>query len=157
MSVSDLMMTRNLANSSAAREIVIEQSAEQNLPTIGAIRRWVELAAEDSCGDVFVRFVDRKESQRLNRQFRGIDRPTNVLAFPANHTGLLGDVALCFEVAKVQARSQGKDLSAHVAHLIVHGVLHLRGFDHVGVSDTWKMEQLEIALLEQIGVANPYE
>ncbi len=95
----------------------------------------------------------------LNRDFRGLDKPTNVLSFPAapNKDGYRGDIALALGVTRREAKLAGKSLGDHAVHLVVHGVLHLAGHDHVRASDARKMEKLEIAILQSLGVANPYE
>ena len=95
----------------------------------------------------------------LNRDFRGKDKPTNVLSFPAapNKDGYRGDIALALGVTRREAKAAGKSLSDHATHLVVHGVLHLAGHDHERVRDAQKMEKLEIAILQTLGVANPYE
>ena len=141
----------------ASREIVIDLANNRDMPTESTIRGWVELASEESVGDVFLNFVTMDESRRLNQKFRRIDEPTNVLSFPAQHDDVLGDVAICVDVARTQAKAQDKRLDSHLAHLVIHGVLHLRGFDHVDGQDASDMERREVALLNSIGVANPYE
>ena len=95
----------------------------------------------------------------LNRAFRGKDKPTNVLSFPAapNRDGYRGDIALALGVARREAKAEGKSLDDHAAHLVVHGVLHLAGYDHVRLRDARKMEKLEIEILHGLGIANPYE
>jgi probable rRNA maturation factor len=95
----------------------------------------------------------------LNRDFRGRDKPTNVLSFPAapNRHGYRGDIALALGVTRREAKAAGKSFADHAVHLVVHGVLHLAGHDHVRDRDAKKMEKLEIAILETLGVANPYE
>lgn len=99
-------------------------------------------------GDEFV--------QNLNRVYRGQDRPTNVLAFPAAAPGLLGDIALALETVIGEAERQGKAASDHTRHLVVHGVLHLLGFDHESDGAAAEMENLEIAALARLGIADPY-
>jgi probable rRNA maturation factor len=109
--------------------------------------------------------TDDAEQRRLNRDWRGIDRPTNVLAFPAWEAGspipadaplLLGDVMLAFETAVREAEEQGKPLADHLSHLIVHGVLHLLGYDHATDAEAAAMETLETSILASLGVADPY-
>jgi len=96
--------------------------------------------------------------RELNRRFRGKDHPTNVLSFPAleNGSGYLGDVALALGVAAREARTAEKRLVDHAVHLTVHGVLHLLGYDHRKPGEARTMERLEIAILHELGVANPY-
>ena len=108
-----------------------------------------------------MKLVSQPQMQALNRQFRGKDKPTNVLAFPAS-TALgaspqpLGDVVICPAVLRREARRQGKTLQAHWAHLVVHGALHLAGFDHEDEGDARRMERREIAVLRSLGFDNPY-
>lgn len=101
--------------------------------------------------------------QALNRQWRGQDKPTNVLSFPVEPAALprgvprlLGDVVLAFETVAAEAATQGKPLAHHLRHLIVHGVLHLLGFDHEAVGEAERMEALEVAVLAELGVPDPY-
>ncbi len=108
--------------------------------------------------------VGEAESARLNARFRGRDRPTNVLSFPAARlpgtahglTPPLGELVICPRVLKAEARAQDKTLRAHWAHLVVHGTLHLVGYDHVRATDARRMERREIAVLRRLGFANPY-
>src|SRR5690606_33587076 len=102
--------------------------------------------------------VGSAESRRLNRTWRGKDKPTNVLSFPAPATQspLLGDLAICAPVVAREAREQGKSTQAHWAHMVVHGVLHLLGYDHELDRDAAIMEARETALLANFGYANPY-
>jgi probable rRNA maturation factor len=101
---------------------------------------------------------DRK-LKSLNHDFRGKDKPTNVLSFPApkNKENYRGDVALALGVTRREAKAAGKTVSDHAAHLVVHGVLHLAGYDHVRARDAKVMEKLEIEILDRLGIANPYE
>jgi probable rRNA maturation factor len=109
--------------------------------------------------------ADDRRQRQLNRDWRGVDRPTNVLAFPAWEPGrsvpdavpvLLGDIVLAFETVAREAGEQGKPLADHLSHLIVHGVLHLLGYDHRIPAEAALMEALETAILESLGVADPY-
>jgi probable rRNA maturation factor len=107
--------------------------------------------------------TDDAEQRRLNRTYRGIDAPTNVLAFeiadsapPAGAPVLLGDVVLAFTTVEREAREQHKKLADHLAHLVVHGVLHLRGFDHQGEAEAAIMEAREVEILKSLGIPDPY-
>lgn len=113
---------------------------------------------------VVLRVVGAAESRRLNHRWRGKDRATNVLSFPAGEpvTGPeepapLGDIVLCAPVIRREAREQGKPPGAHWAHMVVHGMLHLLGYDHVSAPDAAEMEGLEMRLLADLGVADPYD
>ncbi len=101
---------------------------------------------------------DDAQLKSLNRDFRGKNKPTNVLSFPApaNADGYLGDIALAYEVTREEAREGNKRLADHATHLVVHGVLHLLGFDHVTGSQARKMEALETRILAELGIADPY-
>ena len=92
----------------------------------------------------------------LNHNFRGKDKPTNVLAFPAADASYLGDIALAHGVVKREAREQGKNFAHHAAHLALHGTLHLLGYDHESAGEARAMETLETALLERLEIADPY-
>jgi probable rRNA maturation factor len=116
----------------------------RGLPGAASFRKW-------AAADVLIRIVGEREGRRLNRAFRGKDKATNVLSF---HTG---DIVLCHPVIAREAREQGKKLAAHYAHLVVHGVLHLRGHDHMRKRDAARMERAEIRILRRLGFANPYE
>ncbi len=111
--------------------------------------------------DVCVRLVDAEESRTLNRQYRGKDKPTNVLSFPAELTldglNLLGDLAICAPVVACEAREQGKTSQDHYAHMLVHGLLHLCGYDHEAEADAAAMESLEVELLALLDIRDPYQ
>ena len=106
-------------------------------------------------GELCVVLADDALQRRLNRAFRGRDKPTNVLSF-AGAPGALGDVVLALETVAAEARAQGKPLADHVAHLVVHGVLHLMGHDHETRGQARHMERLEIEILAGLGIADPY-
>lgn len=109
-------------------------------------------------GAVTVLFADDETVRDLNRRFRGFDKPTNVLSFPSGEAApdFLGDVALAFGVASREAADSGASLEAYAAHLIVHGLLHLVGYDHIADADAAVMERLESDILDGLGVYNPY-
>ena len=115
--------------------------------------------------EIGVSVVGPAESRRLNARFRGRDKPTNVLSFPVadlpspaagDEPRPLGDLVICPQVLRTEAREQKKSLRAHWAHLVVHGSLHLIGYDHERDSDADRMERREIAVLRRLGFANPY-
>ncbi|HEY8264977.1 MAG TPA: rRNA maturation RNase YbeY [Steroidobacteraceae bacterium] len=128
-------------------------------PGPSSLRRWAKLAAGDRGGELGIRVVGSRESRLLNERWRGRTRPTNVLSFPAS-PGLggrqIGDLVVCAPVVAREAREQGKPLASHWAHMIVHGTLHLLGFDHERAADAKRMESRERALLARIGIADPY-
>ena len=106
--------------------------------------------------DVAVVLSDDAGVQALNAAFRSKDRPTNVLSFPSEEPDEWGDIVLAYETVAREAGEQDKDFKAHFAHLVVHGMLHLLGYDHMEGSEAERMEALEIAILDQLGLANPY-
>ena len=112
---------------------------------------------EGAPGALAVLLSDDAALRALNAQWRGQDKPTNVLSFPAPEGFGLGDIALAFETAEREAREQGKTLAAHVAHLLVHGFLHLLGYDHETEADAEAMEARERDILAALGVSDPYE
>lgn len=143
---------------------------DPDIPHRDDIRAWVELAVckgqvpTNSVAEVAVRVVDENEIRALNRQFRQQDKATNVLSFPAgemqglpeNEGQLLGDIVICASIVRSEAGSQDKALADHWGHLLVHGTLHLLGYDHETDADAAQMEMLEITLLAEKGVADPY-
>lgn len=108
--------------------------------------------------EIAVRVVAPRESQQLNKQWRGKDKPTNVLSFPAPpELPTLGDLVICAQVVAVEAKRDGKSLEAHWAHMVVHGALHLAGYDHEqNERERLKMERREISVLRGFGFGNPY-
>ena len=117
---------------------------------------WVALARRTPSGEVSVRFMGLDEARMLNRQFRHIDEPTNVLAFQSDHQDILGDLAICVPLALQEAREQGKSISSHLAHLVIHGTLHLCGLDHQTEEEALVMEALESDLMHKLGYPDPY-
>ncbi|MBI2992784.1 MAG: rRNA maturation RNase YbeY [Gammaproteobacteria bacterium] len=132
------------------------------LPDAQRIRKWARTALGRGRphGELTVRIVNEKESAELNRHWRHRSGATNVLSFPAKATGVvpepLGDIVICAPVVRREAREQGKAPEAHWAHMVIHGTLHLLGFDHEKAKDARTMESFEIRLLEKLGFANPY-
>jgi probable rRNA maturation factor len=131
-----------------------------DLPARPLLRRWVRAALATNIAGVTVvlRFVEDAESRALNRRHRRSDRPTNVLSFVYDdeHGALRGDLVLCAPVLRREAAQQGKPFAAHCAHLVVHGMLHLQGYGHERTAEAARMEALEIAILAELGFADPY-
>ena len=128
---------------------------EADLPTRPQVRRWVQ-AALNGDAEITVRFVDREEGQNLNREYRGKDSATNVLSFVYMHTPVCGDLVLCAPVVAQEAQQQHKSMLAHYAHLVVHGVLHLQGFDHETEDEAQIMEARERVIVMRLGFPDPY-
>jgi probable rRNA maturation factor len=135
-------------------------------PSRRELALWASTAAGRRAAgrELGLRVVGAPESRRLNAHFRGRDKPTNVLSFPpprlpraaAGASQPLGDLVICARVLRAEARAQEKTLRAHWAHLIVHGTLHLVGYDHERDADAQRMERREVAVLRRLGFANPY-
>jgi len=128
----------------------------------GWVNAALEVGSSAVSGVVTVRLVGREESAALNQTWRDKAGPTNVLAFPALTEDLppeeaeIGDLVLCLPVAVDEARAQSKSLVSHLAHLVMHGTLHLIGFDHQCDSEADEMESLEVGLMQKFGFADPY-
>jgi probable rRNA maturation factor len=147
-------------------------TARAGLPHARSFQQWARAAygavqprVRGHVSVLTIRLVGRAESRRLNRTWRGKDKPTNVLSFPCGDTGVLpqalqvpqlGDLAICAAVVTREAREQRKLLRAHWAHMVIHGVLHLLGHDHENDHDAHEMEALEVQLLAGFGYSNPY-
>ena len=135
-------------------------------PKRAELARWARtaLGRRAAGAELGVRVVGAAESARLNARYRGLDAPTNVLSFPPaplpaaapRSARPLGDLVICARVLRGEARAQEKTLEAHWAHLVVHGTLHLIGYDHERAADARRMERREIAVLRRLGFANPY-
>lgn len=130
--------------------------ADAQLPDRSQVRRWVRAALETDV-QATIRFVDAKEGRTLNRDFRGKDYATNVLTFVYETQPVLGDLVICTAVVRREAKEQGKLFKAHLAHMVVHGMLHLQGYDHeTGAADAARMETRERAILARFGIPDPY-
>lgn len=148
----------------------LELSLHYGLPRVGlpaapSFRRWVDAALAGARrrkpAALAIRLVDLEEGCTLNRDYRGKDYPTNVLSFPAKlppgvPLPLIGDLAICAPVVAREAHEQGKPLRDHYAHLTVHGVLHLLGFDHMVEDEAEAMESLETRVLAELRIVDPY-
>jgi len=133
-------------------------SAADELPARAQIRRWVA-AAQEHAAEITVRIVDAEEAQSLNRDYRHKGYVPNVLTFEYGEIspGVLGgDVVICAPVVEREAREQGKPLQHHYAHMTVHGVLHLQGYDHIDPADADIMESREAAILKRFRIPSPY-
>ena len=133
------------------------------VPPAAELRRWADAALQrpSEFAELVVRVVGRREGAQLNERYRGRPGATNVLSFPFEappgmESRCLGDVVICAPVVQREARAQGKAQEAHWAHMVVHGVLHLRGYDHRTESEAGEMERLETEILAGLGYGNPY-
>ena len=129
-------------------------SRAAHIPSDARLRRWARAALVREA-EVTVRFVTEAEGRRLNREFRGRDYATNVLTFIYGTKPLAGDIVICAPVVAREARTQGKGLAAHHAHLLVHGLLHLQGYDHEDDRDAARMERREKIILARLGYPYP--
>lgn len=131
-------------------------SQQTNLPTQNQFRKWAKAAIRVDT-EVTIRLVDEAEGRALNKTYRGKDYATNVLTFPlTEEPHLMGDIIICAPVVAAEALAQNKPLEAHYAHLTVHGILHLHGYDHEIEAQAELMEGLETAIVSKLGYANPY-
>jgi probable rRNA maturation factor len=133
----------------------------EGIPAPATMRQWArEAIGGDPSGELTIRIVDEEESANLNGRFRQKPKPTNVLSFPYEAEPLdepiLGDLVICASVVAREASEQGKATDAHWAHMIVHGVLHLLGYDHENDADAEKMEAREREILARLGFPDPY-
>ena len=144
---------------------------EQSIPTLEQCQKWVHLALQEPRSfepvEMTIRIVSEDESQTLNYEYRGKNKPTNVLSFefeqPPGLVDLgeelpyLGDLVICADLVAKEAKEQNKSLESHWAHMIVHGTLHLQGYDHIDEDDAEEMEALEIEIMQSLGYENPYQ
>ncbi|MDA9007974.1 rRNA maturation RNase YbeY [Porticoccaceae bacterium] len=138
-------------------------SASEEAPDPQSIERWIGAAIgnQRESTELSVRIVDAEEGQALNEQFRGSTGATNVLSFPFENESpeplpLIGDIVICAPVVAKEAREQNKALDAHWAHMMIHGVLHLLGYDHQNENDANLMESLETEIMQGLGFPPPY-
>ncbi len=142
--------------------LTIQNVQTAPIPSRDELNRWVDIALGDQTPEhVLLRITDEAESYALNQRYRGKDRPTNVLSFPdTTPPGLsqnqLGDLVICAPLVATEAAAQYKSLNAHWAHLVIHGILHLRGYDHQTAADAQIMETQERQMLQQLGYPDPY-
>jgi probable rRNA maturation factor len=134
------------------------------LPSQADFETWVKTALGNTLdtAELTIRLVEITESQSLNLSYRGKDKPTNVLSFPFEAPAgmelpLLGDLVICVAVVEQEALEQNKPLQAHWAHMVIHGCLHLLGYDHIIDHEAEEMESLETQLIEGLGFSNPYK
>ncbi|TLY76040.1 MAG: rRNA maturation RNase YbeY [Gammaproteobacteria bacterium] len=147
-------------------QVELQRRVRSWSPTRRDLARWASVAAGSGASgrELGVCVVGAPESRRLNARFRGLDAPTNVLSFtsaalpraPVGGARTLGELVICPRVLRAEARAQDKSLRAHWAHLVVHGTLHLLGYDHQRAAQARRMERREIAVLHRLGFANPY-
>jgi probable rRNA maturation factor len=145
-------------------ELELQIATKQDkIPSKDSFESWCKAALREEQGQVemVIRLVDESEIQELNREYRGKDRPTNVLSFNSNipafmESHLLGDLVICAPVVLHEAREQDISEEGHWAHMVVHGTLHLLGYDHQNESDAQAMEQLEKEVMTGLGFPDPY-
>ncbi len=161
-------MTPNVMPSRAAADMPLTLDVQvacecHGLPPAADFRRWANAAlaaAADGAAEIAIRIVDEAEGAELNQRYRKKAGPTNVLAFPyaaAGRNDLHGDLVMCATVVQREAREQGKTAEAHWAHMCVHGILHLSGYDHATQDEADVMEGLETSILVGLGFPRPYE
>lgn len=145
---------------------MLQIAAENShIPPEHIFKEWIDKLKQDidiKEEEITIRVVNTDESQALNKRYRGQDKPTNVLSFPSQLPALvgesyLGDIVICAKIVEKEALAQNRDIEAQWAHMLVHGILHLHGYDHSEDADAQKMEALEVKLLAKLGYANPYE
>ena len=145
-------------------ELDLQIASDGQAPSLAQLQQWCALALRQRTADseLTIRLVDETEGRELNNTWRHKDYPTNVLSFPADvpegllDIPLLGDLVICVPVVEREAAEQGKSLEAHWAHLVIHGCLHLLGYDHIDDAEAEEMESLEQNLLAKLGHPDPY-
>ncbi|MBJ7550618.1 rRNA maturation RNase YbeY [Marinomonas ostreistagni] len=143
-------------------DLQVATASESGLPSEADFQLWAAAALpNDGEFEVTIRLVDEAESHELNHEYRGKDKPTNVLSFPFEvpegiELPLLGDLVICRQVVEQEATEQQKPLSDHWAHMVIHGILHLRGYDHIKDDEAEEMEALETEILATLSIPDPY-
>ncbi|KGY08950.1 rRNA maturation RNase YbeY [Vibrio sinaloensis] len=146
-------------------ELDLQFAVESNegLPTERDFQTWLDktIIPFQQDAELTIRIVDEEESHQLNHEYRGKDKPTNVLSFPFEvppgiEMNLLGDLVICKQVVEREAQEQNKPLLAHWAHMVVHGSLHLLGYDHIEDDEAEEMESLETEIMQEMGFEDPY-
>ena len=163
------MTARDTGTSEKGPDVSIQRiSKASGIPSAAFFRDCAGRVLGTRAGELVIRIVDEAESAELNERYRGKSGPTNVLAFPADDIGVpginmaeigavpLGDLVICAAVVAREAREQGKEPKAHWAHMVIHGCLHLTGYDHMNESEAAAMEARERELLAGLGIADPY-
>ncbi len=150
----DRMPWRPNGGRGTAAAIILDDPAWRR--AIPGVERLVARAVDAAGGAGTVMLSSDRAVRVLNREHRGIDKPTNVLTFEPAYDGGGGDIVLAFGIMRREALAAGRSFAAHLAHLVVHGALHLRGEDHLGVGEARRMEMLEARILRRIGVGNPW-
>ncbi len=154
-----------MKNGELQLDLQLALTEQGELPGEERLREWalaaLEAAGYDRDCEITVRMVEAEEIQALNREYRKLDRPTNILSFPFEcppqlQLPLLGDLVICDSILRSEALAQHKSYEEHFAHLIIHGTLHLLGYDHLTEDEALDMESLEIAALSQLGYPDPY-
>jgi len=144
-------------------QVELSQSTDADLPVQAELEQWVKAALEGTMdeAELTIRLVENGESAALNQQYRDKPGPTNVLSFPFEAPAdvplpLLGDIIICAPLVVQEAQAQGKTVRAHWAHLVVHGILHLRGYDHIDDGEAREMEDLERKIMAYLEFDDPY-
>ncbi|HDC4322180.1 rRNA maturation RNase YbeY [Aeromonas hydrophila] len=148
---------------SVTLDLQLASASTDGLPSEAQLQGWLDgtILGFQQEAEMTVRIVDEAESNELNLTYRGKDKPTNVLSFPFEappglELPLLGDLVICRQVVEREAAEQGKPLMAHWAHMVVHGSLHLLGYDHIEDDEAEEMEALERDIMQELGFADPY-
>jgi len=158
------MKTNNLKAMNKDLELTVQIATNiPNCPDTETIRNWVSLtlARDSQAAEMTVRIVDEEECAELNHRYRNKEGATNVLSFPYEAVSgsgqtLFGDIVICAPVVEREAREQNKELQSHWAHMVIHGTLHLMGYNHIEENEAETMESLERSLMDSLGYADPY-